>query len=211
MNCPICTKEDLYQVHNTKRVFYRCTFCGFSFVDPTFYPDAETQKRRYELHNNSEKQKGYVDFLSDIIDRALFYKKNPEKVLDFGSGPNPLAVKLLKERNIDAYTWDIFFANESFPVQESFDIVLCIEVAEHFIDLQKDFYDLARVLKQNGFAFVHTHISPRTDEDFLCWWYIQDITHISFYSKKSLEILASMNSLDVISIEKEKLSIFKRK
>ena len=211
MNCLICAREDLYQVHNIKRIFYRCKFCGFSFVDPIFYPDIETQKCRYELHNNSEKQKGYVDFLSNIIEHALFYKKNPEKVLDFGSGPNPLTVKLLKERNIDVYAWDIFFANESFPAQETFDIVLCIEVAEHFIDPQKDFCDIARTLKQDGFAFVHTHISPQKDEDFLSWWYIQDITHISFYSKKSLEILASMNALDLISIEKEKLSIFKRR
>lgn len=213
MNCPICASNRTRPVECPKRLFFRCDFCGFSWADPTDLPEEETSRRRYRLHQNNEDHEGYIAFLSRIIDRALMYIGNPRntlKVLDWGSGPNPIGVKLLKQRGFEAVPWDPLFANGDPPGKEVFDLAFCIETAEHFTHPVRDFRSFALSLKPGGWGFVHTHISPPGDEEFLQWWYIQDITHVSFYSEKSLEILGAIGSLSFMALEDENFAVFRR-
>jgi pseudouridine kinase len=213
MNCPVCASEHVHPVTNSRRIFFRCGFCGFSWSDSI--PDEETSRARYGLHRNDERNEGYMSFLSRIIDRALAYtgmscRGMPLRVIDWGSGPNPLGVKLLNQRGLESVPWDPFFASERTPPDAAFDLALCIEVAEHFMHPRHDFHDLARVLKPGAWALMHTHISPVEDEEFLRWWYIEDITHISFYSEKSLQILAAMASLSLINLEEGKIAMLRK-
>jgi pseudouridine kinase len=199
-------------LESPQRNFFRCGFCGFSWVDPRFLVDEETSRRRYLLHRNNHSHEGYTRFLSSIIERALTYtgaQKNM-KILDWGSGPHPVTASILAHRGFEAVSWDPFFANEHTPEQEAFDMALCIETAEHFIKPRQDFSRFARCLKPGGWAFIHTHTVSQEDGDFLRWWYIQDCTHVSFYSEKSLEILAAMNSLSFVVLEGGKLAVLRR-
>jgi pseudouridine kinase len=116
----------------------------------------------------------------------------------------------LRERGLDVSLWDPAFASSSPPPRSSFDLALCIEVAEHFLDPVADFGEYASRLKPGGYAALHTHFAPADDEEFLRWWYIEDLTHVSFYTEKSLRILGRIATLAVVSMEDGKLAIFRR-
>jgi pseudouridine kinase len=130
--------------------------------------------------------------------------------VDWGSGPNPLGAELLGRRGIETLPWDPLFAHRQTPWKDAFDLVLCIETAEHFAEPRRDFRSIADCLKPGGWAFVHTHIAPQKDDDFLGWWYIQDITHLSFYSERSLRILSDIGSLAFIALEENNLAVLRR-
>jgi hypothetical protein len=208
MNCLVCDSSHLRLLKNARKTFLRCADCGFSFLHPDFLPSEETAYNRYKLHKNDEDNKGYHHFLSKIIERALFYAGKPETVIDWGSGPNPLASKILREKGFSVFSWDPNFSDSETPQKSCYDLGICIEVAEHFFNPQKDFSAFFETLKPGAFAIVHTHLAPKNDEDFLRWWYTEDITHVSFYSKHSLEIIGAKNNAELIAIENDKLAVF---
>jgi pseudouridine kinase len=162
------------------------------------------------LHRNDERNEGYTGFLTDIIDRALECAGDFRQAVDWGSGPKPVAAKLLARRGVETVLWDPFFADSHRPQKESCDAAFCIETAEHFAEPRRDFQAFAETLKPGGWGFVHTRIAPRDDADFLAWWYVQDITHISFYSAESLRILGDMASLSLVRIEGDSFAVFRR-
>jgi hypothetical protein len=202
---------------NPRRSFFRCGDCGFSFLHPDFLPSEETALNRYKLHHNDDDSKGYHHYLSKIIERALFYAGNPKttypaccRVIDWGSGPNPLASQIMRDLGLTVFSWDPHFSDAETPKKAFYDLGICIEVAEHFINPQKDFSAFFETLKPGAFAVMHTHLAPEDDDAFLRWWYTEDITHVSFYSKRSLEILGEIHSYELITIEKNKLAVFKK-
>jgi hypothetical protein len=209
MICLVCASSNLSELKNPRRTFFRCNECGFSFLHPDFLPDEETARNRYKLHQNDDDNEGYRDFLSKIIDRALFYAGKAEHVIDWGSGPNPLASRILREKRFSVFSWDPNFSSNEKTQKSFYDLGISIEVAEHFINPQKDFSAFFETLKTGAFAAIHTHLAPEDDEAFLRWWYTEDITHVSFYSKRSLEILGAKNDAELAAVENNKFVVFK--
>lgn len=134
----------------------------------------------------------------------------PLKAVDWGCGPTPLCAELLRARGVDAVAWDPCFRPEELPAPGSADLVLCVEVAEHFLDPIADFRAFALRLKPGGRALLHTHLAPEEDGAFLRWWYIEDPTHVSFYSKQSLELLAEHAALERPRTEEGKFCLLRR-
>lgn len=204
-----------------RRRFFRCGSCGFFWVDPADRPTEAESRRRYLLHENTEDNRGYMEYLSGIIRRALALfpdvppegtspKAPPRRALDWGSGPNPTASRLLEAAGWEVFSWDPLFSRDVLPPEGAFDLVLSIETAEHFRDPRREFAALGACLKPGGKAVIHTHLAPERDEDFLSWWYIQDITHLSFYSRRSLEVLAGAAGLVLDTVEGGKLAVFRK-
>lgn len=217
MECPICSFSDIRSLQNKRRAFFHCPSCGFFWADPASALRAEEQKNRYDLHQNDRSNQGYGEYISRIIDRTLdwaqrdtFPGSRVRRIVDWGSGPSGLASQFLRERGLDVVSWDPFFASDHPPEVESFDVALCIEVAEHFSSPVKDFLALAATLKPGGRLMVHTHSAPEREEDFLSWWYIEDRTHVSFYSPGALQILASLGSLVFEALEDQRFAVFRR-
>ncbi|MCA1950934.1 MAG: PfkB family carbohydrate kinase [Treponema sp.] len=229
MNCPLCDRPSTEIISTKRRSFYSCSLCGFVWADPASYLSSEEEEKRYGLHENSRENAGYVRFLSEILDQGLQYWYSSRRsqayhqegtldatgtaplVLDWGSGPNPLASDLLRERGCTVYSYDPLFGLPLPPEDQRFDIIFCIEVAEHFKDPLKDFSAMARYLKCGGLLIIHTHKIPRevfagevgSLKDFFApWWYKEDPTHVSFYSDQSLEVLALHSGLHFIQGEK---------
>jgi hypothetical protein len=209
MNCLVCASSNLCLLKNPRRTFFRCNDCGFSFLHPDFLPSEEAALNRYKFHQNDDDNKGYQEYLSNIIDRALFYAGKPKSVIDWGSGPAPLASHILRDQGFSVFSWDPNFASSEKPQQSFYDAGICIEVAEHFINPQKDFSAFFETVKRGSFVIVHTHLAPKDDDAFLRWWYTEDITHVSFYSECSLEIIAEKNNAKLITIENEKLVVYR--
>lgn len=208
MTCLVCSSPALRILSSKRKTFFRCADCGFSFLHPDFLPSKEAALERYKQHYNSEDNKGYQQFLCHIIERALYYAGKPESLIDWGSGPNPLASKILRNLGFTVFSWDPHFSSAQDPERACYDLGICVEVAEHFIHPQEDFSAFFATLKPNAYAIVHTHLAPKDDGAFLRWWYVEDVTHVSFYSPCSLEILGKMNGAELITVEDEKLAVF---
>lgn len=217
MECPICSFSDIRSLQNKRRAFFHCPSCGFFWADPASRLSVEEQKNRYELHQNDGSNQGYGDYINRIIDKTLdwalkdtFPGSRVHRVVDWGSGPSDLASQLLRQRGLDVVSWDPLFAPDHPPQSERFDVALCIEVAEHFDSPVKDFLALAATLKPGGRLVVHTHFAPEREEDFLSWWYIEDTTHVSFYSPRALKLLSSLGSLVLEELEDQRFAVFRR-
>ncbi len=211
MECPVCRCPETRKLETKRSAFFRCPRCLFVFRSPDLRPNASAAKERYGLHRNSADDPGYVSFLSSILDRALEVSGPlTRRAVDWGSGPVAVGSALMRERGLDVDSWDPYFAGEAAPPAESYDLAVCIEVAEHFFDPVADFASLAARLKPGGVLSLHTHFAPEYDEDFRSWWYKEDITHVSFYSETALRRLAAVNSLSPLSFERGRLALFRR-
>ncbi|WP_041396179.1 PfkB family carbohydrate kinase [Gracilinema caldarium] len=186
-----------------KRSFFACDSCGFVWADPKSFLDREAEQNRYMLHNNNRYNKEYVQFISTILNRVLqrwniIVNDAAPRILDWGSGPEPVASELLREQGFQVESYDPFFGPSLPQEQQRFDIIICIEVAEHFKNPLADFAAMNHYLKPGGLLAVHTHTLPdqyfsiKNDEIsrfFSSWWYKEDPTHVAFYSEITLRTL----------------------
>lgn len=223
MACPVCggsyAAEPIpLRRRGGGRVFFRCTECSFVRSDPAADPDEEEARRRYALHRNSRDDGGYVAFLSEVIDAgitllerdgAATHRSRRLRALDWGSGPTPVCAELLAERGLDVAAYDPLFAPEP-PPRDAFDLVLCIEVAEHFRDPLDDFLAMASRVRPGGVLALRTLIAPHDDGVFASWWYAEDPTHLSFFGEASLGLLARYASLSLVEIRDGRLALFRR-
>lgn len=194
--CVLCDSTNTGLVHHSAwadKQYIHCYDCDLIHLKTEFHPSAAEEKQRYLLHENSEAE-GYVQFLKKIIDPALQRAGDIKKVLDYGSGPTPTLVKILQQRKISCDCYDPYFSS-LWPTQK-YDLVFCTEVVEHFRQPKKDWEKLLSTLAPAAYLGIltQTHSGP---EHFKNWWYPRDLTHLSFYSEKTLRYLT----------EKEKLAL----
>ena len=152
------------------------------------------EKIRYLQHNNKRSNKGYVEHLLKVVTSVEQYVSPKGTGLDFGSGPSPVLGEILREAGFSCVDYDpIFYPSREFSaLRNFFDFVVTCEAAEHFKDPLLEWKEMVKVLKPGGVVIVSTKTvkDQCSEEEFLRWWYIRDATHISFYSKKSVELLA---------------------
>ncbi len=223
---------------------------------PEYLSSAQEQKNRYLNHNNFLEDAGYVGFLLDFLFSVFnfptiqrkFLNADVNVITDYGSGPNPVMIKLLKifsrifnnegkcagvaegllkkivsdKRfvpfeffpNVDnIWGWDLFFDNEKKLLLEKSDLVLCLEVAEHFEEPAEGFSALSKLCAENGFVAVGT--SPvkkdvESPDGFSSWWYKDDITHVSFYTEVAAELCGSRAGLDYVGMASDRVFIFQK-
>ena len=51
---------------------------------------------------------------------------------------------------------------------------------------------------------------PYSDDEFLKWFYIRDKTHISFYNRRTFEVIADMLNLKIIYTDNHRYITLKR-
>lgn len=208
LHCPICKSTELTEYNDAARRFFRCRNCESVFVDPECFLKPDEQSARYLLHQNvlepAEKQGGYRYFLTKFADTALGYvnklseEHKATSIFDYGSGPEPSLMYLLEEYKASGRLsnateirgWDPFFAPDTMFFENGADLVLCLEVAEHFETPIEDFKGLARSCSTDGIIALQTILVPKTRAEFKNWWYKEDTTHVTFYSKYALELCA---------------------
>lgn len=201
MICPLClTHNSKTPIHHLKkRDFFLCDECDLVFADPQKLVSGDAEKERYLKHQNDERDVGYIKFLSKLTNPLKnFIDKNSDG-LDYGSGPYPMLKTLLEEEgyNIDAY--DPFFS--PIALKEKYDYIISTEVIEHFHNPHREFENILNHLDKNGILAIMTGIRyPKID--FKTWYYIQDDTHISLYSPKTIDWLCRKYQLAIIYQEK---------
>lgn len=183
------------------RRFFHCRRCDLIYEPPSEHLDEVAQKLRYEKHRNTIDNPGYVKSLSRSIDLLGRYARGVHHVLDYGCGPEPVLVELLKRAGYDAVGYDPIFCPLALtdPVERTdllgdsdtcasplFDAVVSVETFEHFADPRGALDRIVGLLRPHGTLVIVTqfHQGPHQLQD---WWYARDPTHVSFYSHATLD------------------------
>ncbi len=178
--------------------YFRCDVCELVFRDPQTYLSHEDEKKRYETHDNSIENQGYVDFLSPVVETLLPYLKKPSQGLDFGSGPGPILDKLFAEENIEVKNYDPYFDYHPFLLDKQYDFVTCTETFEHFTVPFKEMVTMTACLKSKGYLLIMTELYKDL-EQFKNWGYRMDPTHICFLNTTGLAWLANKWDYEILS------------
>ena len=131
MNCTLCgTKlED-----RADKFYFICSTCGAYVKDKDFYVSAESEKSRYEEHNNDVNDINYQNFTSPITNTIL-EKFGPNHLgLDYGCGTGPVITKSIRDRDYNVMLFDPFFYPDESYLNYQYDYIFCCEVFEHFLN-----------------------------------------------------------------------------
>jgi hypothetical protein len=190
LRCSLCGGRAAPFIAVTRKTssrYYRCETCGFIALAPGERPAAAAAKARYLLHDNDPEDKGYREFVSGFVCRAIIPNAAPgARILDFGSGPRPLLATLLFERGFSCDLYDPNFARTRAWRRRTYDVVVLHEVAEHLANPGVTLAFLAERVAPGGAIAIRTRFPPTRDQDFAQWWYRMDPTHVSFYTPGSL-------------------------
>ncbi|MGM0449284.1 MAG: class I SAM-dependent methyltransferase [Pseudomonadota bacterium] len=189
--CPVCEDDTTHAFMAIgERDYWRCRQCEATFLEPSQRPDARTEKAEYDQHDNDVADPGYRGFLARLSDELIPRLAQGDRVLDFGCGPGPALVAMLREAGLTAEGYDPFYAPDEALLEWWYQAVTCTEVVEHLHDPAGTFRLLDRLLAPGGWLGVMTCF--QTDDDrFANWHYRRDPTHVVFYREATLHWVAA--------------------
>jgi hypothetical protein len=192
VSCPLCfsAHQTVFEI-DQRRSYLLCQVCSLVFVPRDQLINDEEEKKRYELHDNSEANFDYQNYLENTAHLISSCLKKDSVGLDFGCGKTRILEKFLNEKGHKVFSYDKFFLPDDSVFKKRYDFIILSEVIEH---LKKPFEDLMRLttmLHEDGFIFVKTKLRPETPEKFKNWFYKRDVTHVQFFSDSSFKHLSS--------------------
>lgn len=206
MKCRICSAEasGLFNANVLLRYdveFFQCKSCGFVQTEDPYWLD-----KSYQEPINRE-DTGIVARnlrLADIASLTIFsmYKRNA-MFLDYAGGTG-LLVRLMRDRGYDFYWHDKYTDNlfargfEGNPAGRGYELLTCFEAMEHFSDPQKEINEMLSMSRNLLFT---TELLPSPAPSPGDWWYygIDHGQHVSFYSLRTLQHIASGRNLNLYS------------
>lgn len=208
MQCPLCSSADYITVKaNTNRSFFKCNNCWLIFVNPDDYPKADNEKARYELHENSIEDAGYVSFLNKSITPALPYLTKEMKGLDYGCGPHPTLSQLLNKQGYKCDDYDPFF--KPIELQPPYDFIFSTEAFEHFHHPKDELKKITELLTDDGLLVVMTDHWASL-ERFANWYYIADYTHVCFYHNETFKYIEKAYGYQQLYMDDKRVVILKK-
>ena len=202
MKCPLCANTAEFFTTGENREYQLCDLCGLIFVPPRFHVSIESERKRYQEHENSLENIGYVAMFMEKISLIKKYCPKINTALDFGCGYEPVLKILLEREGLKTEIYDsIFFPD--YPKNKNFDLVISTETFEHLKNPFQDINWVTNYLAPSGFLAVMTRFYPLengkpSEEKFSEWYYKRDPTHIVFYSSKSFHWIAGKMGFQII-------------
>jgi len=210
MKCKICnTQIENFKDTQLKKIFFHCSNCELIFLDKTYHVTNVNEKNQYDQHNNSLENKGYVKMFNDFLDFTL-ENLNIKTALDFGSGPTPVLVELLKKRGLYTEYFDKYYQPKKIYENKTYDLITSTEVFEHLENPIEILSTLAKHLNPNGIISLMTLFHTNKQEDFLKWWYRRDPTHITFFTPKSIELMANKCGLKILKTDNKRIIVLQK-
>jgi hypothetical protein len=210
--CKICqAKTSTVKDSKKELVYYRCSSCGFLYLDDKFIVDKESEKSQYDMHENSFESLGYVKMFEDFIEKSIFpYVNNINTSLEFGCGSGPVLAELLRRKGIEVDIYDLYFYPKKVYEGKQYDLITSTEVFEHLKKPMEVLKMLAEHTNENGYIVLMTKFPPQDDTEFLAWWYRRDPTHISFFTPESFEVMAKKVGLKVVKTIDKNIVVFQK-
>jgi SAM-dependent methyltransferase len=177
------------------------------FSNSNHLPIKAEEKARYEAHNNSIEDQGYVNFLMQAIVPALYYLTPESKGLDYGCGPGPTLSALVQQNGYRCHNYDPFFFPE-LP-EGPFDFIFATECFEHFFEPSKEMELLSQLLMPHGHLIIMTNLWE-DNTNFANWHYTQDTTHVIFFHEKTFSYIAKTYGFQVVFNDGIRVIILKK-
>lgn len=189
-SCPLCHSPKTSEYfENKRRRFLQCQNCDLVFVPSRFHVTQAEERRIYDLHENDCNDQGYRRFLSRLSIPLIERLSPNQKGLDFGCGPGPALAQMLEEEGHQMSLFDLYYHNAPKVLENSYDFICATEVIEHLKQPGIELENLVHMLHPNGILALMTKLVINR-EAFAKWHYIQDPTHICFFSRKTFLFLA---------------------
>lgn len=204
MSCPLClgSRRDLVD-KDKLRSYYRCHSCDLVFVERAELVSVNSERERYEAHENDEADQGYSNYLKEIAETVKRHLSGTQTGLDFGCGRSKLLASHLAPHEVQSY--DIFFHPERELLTKSYDFIVLSEVIEHLRDPREEMVALSKLAPK---IFVKTKFYPEVG--FSTWFYKRDITHVQFFNLRSFEELAKICGFSSFEEIGKDLYVFKK-
>ena len=190
MKCPLCRSECRPFSDQKLQVGYgRCDLCQLIFKSPEHHPAFSEQKKRYDLHQNSEESDGYRAYFRRFLDFVTPRTGSIENALDFGCGATTLLANMLREEGVGCDAYDPLYRPDQSYMNKTYDLIVSVEVFEHLRDPGETFGDLLARLNKGGYLAIQTQFHSNDSEIFLDWYYRLDPTHIMFFRPETFRYL----------------------
>lgn len=196
--CPICsTLSGNYNIKlkNTKFSIYKCSNCGLEYTNPI--PSDKELEYFYGNYLDIRANKNIViknaeNNLKHLYDLGI---STESRILDFGCGEGHFV------RIAGKYCYGIELSNQGeriynnideLPIKE-FDCVTLWGVLEHLNNIKSTMDSLIAKLKRGGLIVITT-----VDAEGLIPYYYKPPEHLTYWTKKSLEILAQYLNCEIV-------------
>jgi transcription initiation factor TFIIIB Brf1 subunit/transcription initiation factor TFIIB len=212
--CKICgSKTRQFLDKQFSEYYYYCETCEFISKDEERTLEVDLEKDVYDTHENSIENEGYVNMFKKFLDdAAMKFVGEGKSGFDFGSGPEPVLAQILtRDYGYDMDIYDLFYSPKKTYEGKKYDLITSTEVVEHLKNPMIYFNLFKNLLKEDGVLAIMTLFHPKDDEKFGDWWYRRDKTHISFFTRKTMETIAEMLELKVLYTDDKRCCSFKLK
>lgn len=206
LHCPLCTStgnsERFYS--DRHRDYSRCSQCHLVYVHPSQLLSPAAEQAEYDKHQNSPDDAGYRKFLSRLFTPLNTRLDPSSQGLDFGSGPGPTLSLMFEEAGHQMSLFDPFYAPEKHVFNSQYDFITASEVVEHLHDPATELARLWSILKPGGWLGIMTKLALDQNA-FSSWHYKNDLTHVCFFSSKTMDWLARKWHAELVKIGKDVL------
>lgn len=212
IKCKLCDNDKELEALNgaDSKKYILCSNCHIIFALTESLPQPSFEKSRYELHNNTPDNEGYVNFLTRAIDVVAPFIQSTDRVLDYGCGPGPVLAREVEKRfHCKCHVYDPFFFDLDIEDHAPYDIVFSTEVFEHFHHPDKSIRNVLSILRSGGLLCIMTELY-KDSKQFETWYYTKDETHVAFYHKKTLLYFEERYGLELIHSDDHRVHLFKK-
>lgn len=217
--CPICGSDtnpitgasaELKIVEGTMR-YFRCVSCEAVHVPEEFHLTADEERARYALHDNSDSNRGYRKYLMGIAHsvKELVPDMESRSILDYGAGEDAVLTKILDEQGMNVSAYDPNY-EELSSIEGTFDLLIACECVEHFRDPLEEFRRLDELLNPGGVCYIRTEMLESAPY-FAGWWYKNDLTHIVFYSEKTMMYIGKQFNWELTHCDRKNSILFTKR
>jgi hypothetical protein len=191
--------------------YHRCEACGFVQTEEPYWLEQAYEQPISKIDLGIVSRNiALGDMASTVISMLL---DSRGRFLDWGGGYGIL-VRLMRDRGYDFYWRDPFCDNlfaQGFEWTDGTraELVTAFEVLEH---LPRPVDDVARMADVTDNLLVSTLLLPEPAPAPADWWYYAPETgqHVSFYSRRSLTVLAAQLGMFTASNRGRSLHLFTR-
>ncbi|MDX9691903.1 MAG: class I SAM-dependent methyltransferase [Acholeplasmataceae bacterium] len=211
-SCVLCqSKTQSFQHPKFNILFHECPHCGLITKDESSYINETDERDVYLQHENTLDNTGYVNYLTNFIEQAVIPFIQKGDALDYGSGPNPVLAYLMKNHfQFDVDIYDYFFSPLKVFENKTYELITSTEVVEHLRNPREVFELFSKHLKPKGILSIMTLFYPIDKEIFYQWHYIRDPSHVSFYSIKTMEYIASQFGFKLLFHNNYRVAVFQK-
>jgi hypothetical protein len=208
MNCRLCGSKNIRKhLFRDNTDYFICDACGLLSMDHEKLPSNDELLQRYQKHENNANDQGYKKFLMELASPCFELMDNKSECLDYGCGPNKVMEIIFKEKGYRMESYDPFFYPD-LPLKK-YDFVTCNEVAEHFYSPFEEFVKIRDLIKDGGYLGLGTYLWDEST-DLRSWHYLTDMTHVSIYSRRTIERLAGLLGLEVAESDGRRITILRK-